>query len=292
MSRLLSIAGIQMFVQKQQPDANLQSMVEAIHFVAHNYAYVDLILFPELAMYGAPFTRWRKDAIEIPGDVTERFAKLARKYKKWLVPGSFYEKTPEGIYNTACVFNPDGEMVCHYRKLFPWQPLEQTLPGNEFCVFDIPGAGKIGLCICYDMWVPEVCRTLSWMGAEVILHPTMTTSQDREQEMVIARANAIFNQFYFMDVNGTGWGGNGRSVFVDPHGRVLQQGGETPGILIETIDLDTVTVARERGVAGVSPILRQFVNSPITFPVYQNLRNGEGFRHLKPVISESGNKKS
>ncbi len=282
MSRLVTIAGVQQFVQQNNVTANLQAMEEAVQFVARSYPFVDLILFPELALYGAPFPNWKKEALDIPGEVTERLSQLARKYGKWLVPGSFYEKTTEGIYNTAVVLSPEGDIVTQYRKLFPWQPLEQTLPGNEFCVFKIPDVGKVGLCICYDMWVPEVCRTLAWMGAEVILHPTMTTSQDREQELVIARANAIVNQLYFIDVNGVGWGGNGRSLFVDPHGRVLQQAGESPGILIETIDLDMVNTAREQGVAGVSQILRQFVNTPLTYPVYQNLKGGEGFRHLSP----------
>ncbi len=282
MSRLVTIAGVQQFVQQNNVTANLQAMEEAVQFVARSYPFVDLILFPELALYGAPFPNWKKEALDIPGEVTERLSQLARKYGKWLVPGSFYEKTTEGIYNTAVVLSPEGDIVTQYRKLFPWQPLEQTLPGNEFCVFKIPDVGIVGLCICYDMWVPEVCRTLAWMGAEVILHPTMTTSQDREQELVIARANAIVNQLYFIDVNGVGWGGNGRSLFVDPHGRVLQQAGESPGILIETIDLDMVNTAREQGVAGVSQILRQFVNTPLTYPVYQNLKGGEGFRHLPP----------
>ncbi len=280
MSRLFSIAGVQFFVQREDLKTNLANMQEAIGFVARNYPYVDLIVFPELALYGAPYPAWKKDALSIPGPEIEALADLARKYRKWLLPGSFYEKSDDGIYNTAVVLSPQGEIAARYRKLFPWQPQEQTLPGREFCVFEVPTVGKFGLCICYDMWVPEVCRTLSWMGAEVILHPTMTTSQDRDQELILTRANAIFNQVYFIDVNGTGWGGNGQSIFVDPHGRVLQQSGETPGVLIETIDLDLVTVAREQGVAGVSQILRQFVHTPLEYPVYKNIKGGEGFRHL------------
>ncbi len=282
MSRLFTVAGVQLFVHYQNKQANLQGMEEAFSYIARNYPYVDMVIFPELALYGAPYPAWKGDALTIPGAETEHFTKLAKKYRKWLLPGSFYEKTPEGFYNTALVFSPQGEIIAQYRKLYPWQPQEQTLPGKEFCVFDIPGVGKIGVCICYDMWVPEVCRTLAWMGAEVILHPTMTTSQDREQELIIARANAIFNQLYFIDVNGVGWGGNGRSLFVDPHGRVLQQAGESPGILIETIDLEQVSLARKQGVAGVSQILRQFANTSIAFPVYQNVKAGEGFRHLDP----------
>jgi deaminated glutathione amidase len=59
---------------------------------------------------------------------------------------------------------------------------------------------------------------LAWMGAEVILHPTMTVSSDRVIELTISQANAIFNQLYFLSVNGVAEGGNGRSIFVDPDG--------------------------------------------------------------------------
>jgi predicted amidohydrolase len=83
-------------------------------------------------------------------------------------------------------------------------------------VFDVPGAGRIGISICYDMWFPETTRTLAAMGAEVILHPTMTDTIDREVELAIARSAAATNQLYFFDINGVGDGGTGRSIVVDP----------------------------------------------------------------------------
>ena len=79
-----------------------------------------------------------------------------------------------GVHNTALAISPEGEIVATYRKLFPWLPLETSVPGDTFTVFDIPGAGRFGLMICYDGWYPEVSRTLAWMGAEVILQPTLT----------------------------------------------------------------------------------------------------------------------
>jgi predicted amidohydrolase len=57
------------------------------------------------------------------------------------------------------------------------------------------------------MWFPETTRQLAALGAEVILHPTMTDTIDRDVELPIARANAAMNQCYFFDVNGVGDGG-------------------------------------------------------------------------------------
>ena len=52
----------------------------------------------------------------------------------------------------------------------------------------------MGLAICYDGFFPEVIRQLAWLGAEVVIQPTLTTTSDREAELIAARANAIFNQ--------------------------------------------------------------------------------------------------
>ena len=39
------------------------------------------------------------------------------------------------------------------------------------------------------------------MGAEVVLQPTLTTTSDRAAELVLARANAIVNQLYVVNLN-------------------------------------------------------------------------------------------
>ena len=114
-----------------------------------------------------------------------------------------WELEGDKMYNTAIVISPEGEIIAKYRRMFPWLPYEAgTSAGDQICVFDIPNVGRFGLCICYDMWFPEVSRQLAWMGAEVILQPTLTPTSDRELELAIARANGLFNQCYFISING------------------------------------------------------------------------------------------
>ena len=135
---------------------------------------------------------------------------------------------------------PGGQLVATYRKLFPWMPFETSVPGDRLTVFDIPDVGRFGLMICYDGWLPEVPRNLAWMGAEVILQPTLTKTIDREQELVLARANAITNQAYVVSPNYGALFGTGRSIIVDPEGLVLAQGGSGEEFLTQVIDLDRV----------------------------------------------------
>lgn len=59
----------------------------------------------------------------------------------------------------------------------------------------------------------------------VAIHPTMTLISDRPLELVMNRPNTIFNQCYFVYINGVGLWGGGPSLSVDPDGRVLQPAG-------------------------------------------------------------------
>ena len=123
--------------------------------------------------------------------------------------------------------------------------------GTEFCVFDVPGAGRFGVSICYDMWFPETTRTLAAMGAEVILHPTMTDTIDRDVELAIARASAAQNQVYFFDINGVGDGGVGRSIVCDPSGYVLHQADGGAEIVPINVDFERVRRERELGLRNL-----------------------------------------
>jgi formamidase len=252
--------------------------------IRRNFPWVQLVMYHELIVPGlvqfvsteTPDT-WKKNAEPIPGPLTDRLCTLARKTGQWLVPGSMYEKEGDKIYNTALVISPQGEIVAKYRKMFPWLPYENgTAVGDQFCIFDIPGVGRFGLVICYDIWFPEVCRTLAWMGAEVILQPTMTPTSDRELELILCRANAIFNQAYFVSVNGVGPWGGGRSLIVDPDGRILQEAGTNQTIMTEMIDLDHTTRTREYGTLGLAQSLKQLRDSGHTFPVYGSVGLPEG----------------
>jgi formamidase len=289
MTRLFGIAGVQMAVVPWDAEATVKKMDDTVHQIARNFPWVDMIIFHELSVSGlVQFVslenpeEYRGHIGPIPGPLTDSLCDSARRHGKWLIPGSMYERDGEKLYNTSLVISPDGEILTKYRKMFPWLPYEAgTEPGSEFCVFDIPDVGRFGLCICYDSWFPETVRNLAWMGAEVIIHPTMTPTSDRELELVLNQANAIFNQCYFIDINGVGPWGGGRSLIVDPDGRVLQTAGERETMLTEIIDLDNVKKAREYGNVGLSQLWKQLRDYPQEFPIYNNgLSSGQIYQDL------------
>ena len=278
MARTLGIAGIQM--QVAWGVDNSDAMLVNLNRVALLFPWVDMVIFSELCVCGIDINL----AQPIPNPILEKFSEWAKKENKWLIPGSFYEKAQDKVYNTAVVISPDGEIVTKYRKIFPWRPIEPGDAGTEFCVFDIPGKGRFGLCICYDVWFPEVARNLAWLGAEAIFCPTATYTSDRSQEMVLAQAAAISNQLFFFNVNGLGIGGIGQSIFVDPEGHVLQTSGEAPVIMTEVIDLDVVSRVREYGTLGTSQVWKDLANFKGKFPMYDKVfGEGEVFKNLGPL---------
>jgi formamidase len=284
MSRLFGIAGVQMSVARWDADATFEKMSDITTNIQKGFPWVSMIVFhelvvPGLVQYVTPENKdwWKKNSGPVPGPQTDRLCDLARKTHKWLIPGSMWEIEDEKMYNTSVVISPDGNIVAKYRKMFPWLPYEAgTAAGDSFCVFDIPNVGRFGLCICYDMWFPEVARQLAWMGAEVIIQPTLTPTSDRPLELVMARANALFNQCFFFSINGIGEWGGGRSTIIDPDGRILQEIGTNQTFMTEMIDLDHTTRTREYGTLGLGQTLKQLRDSGHAFPIYGNGKLPEG----------------
>ncbi len=273
-----TIAGIQMKVSATQ--SNVEMMKLKLDITMNIYPAVDLVVFSELCGYG-PLTYY---AQEMPGFFEAEMKAQAKKHKVWLVPGSVFEKVDDKIYNTALVINPEGEVVARYRKMFPFYPYEVGVtPGNEFCIFDIPNVGRFGVSICYDMWFPETIRTLAVMGAEVILHPTLTGTMDRDIEHSIGQTNAAVNQCYFFDVNGLDSGGIGRSTICGPDGRVIYQAGSTEEIFPIEIDLERVKRSRELGVMRLGQPLKSFRDHIGDFSIYSKKKH-DYLESLGPLI--------
>jgi predicted amidohydrolase len=239
-----------------------------------------LVIFPELHLCGAP-----RGAVIAPADLPEAtaeplsgprdsaLAEIAGDLGVWLVPGSVYERGADGrIHNTSALYSPEGKRLAAYRKIFPWRPYEDTAPGTEFVVADLPGTGRIGLSICYDTWFPEVSRHLAWMGAELIVNVVLTPTADRAQEVVLNRANAIANQVFVASVNAAAPAGIGRSLLIDPQGTVRAEAtGADDTTLTDVIDLDEVIRVRAFGTAALTRPWQQFrpgEDAPVPLPMY------------------------
>lgn len=259
----LSIAGLQLELGAED---NLATIEKEIDAVKKRFPWVQMVVLPELACFGAN----SKLAVQMPGEVENCFCESAKKNNIWLIPGSIYQREDDCIYNTAPVINPQGEVIARYRKQYPFLPYEKHVdPSENFVVFEVPGVGKIGLVICYDIWFPEIIRQLTWMGAEAIIAPTLTNTVDRDVELAIAQAHAATNQVYFFALNCAGQLGYGESIVVGPEGNIIHKAPTTRNIIAVDLDFEHVKRVRERGLHGLGQPLKSFRDAAIHYPVYQ-----------------------
>lgn len=257
-----SVAGLQLALSNGNNLAHIQQQVA---LTKKRFPWLDMMVLPELAAYGTDTSM----AEVLPGDTETQLCQLAKQQDVWLVAGSLFEQVEQQVYNTCSVINREGEVVARYRKIFPFHPYEKGVScGQDFVVVDVPN-GRIGIAICYDLWFPEVARTLASMGAECLIYPTLTGTIDRHLEVAMSQTTAVQQQSYVLSVNCAGELGNGRSVAVGPDGDILHQAGENPEVIPIEIDFERVRRNRERGVLGLGQPLKSFRDNPVCFTAYQ-----------------------
>ena len=159
-----------------------------------------------------------------------------------------------------------GELITLCTKTYPFLPYEEGITGgDEPCVFEVPDVGIFGLHICYDLWFPESSRALAMKGAEIILHPSLTDTCDRKEEKIMARATAVQQQCFYIDVNAGGKQGCGQSIIIGPEGEILTEAQSTEETLLIEVDLDRVKRVRARGIKGLGQPLKSFRDNPNPF---------------------------
>jgi len=268
-----AIAGLQL----ESPDAdNMDLIIDEIDAVVRRYPWIDMVVCPELACSIDP-----ECAEAASGTREQRFQDAAQRNGIWLIPGSMYEKDGGKIYNMSPVISPEGGVVTRHRKLFPWRPYEKrTSAGSQHTVFEIPGVATFGISNCYDMWFPETIRALVWQGAEVILHPTLTSSLDRSAELAMIRAHAAQNQCYFFDVNLADPVGVGESLIAGPGGEVIYQAGKGREIIPLKLDFNYLRDVRRNGWQNLGQPLKSYRDSQLTFPQYEEGQESEALTSL------------
>ncbi|SDK65199.1 carbon-nitrogen hydrolase family protein [Microbulbifer yueqingensis] len=276
-NRTFGIAALQLRLDEAD---NLELLLQRIQKTKLRYPWVQMIVLSELALRGVGVQHAR----ELPSPEEQAFCRSARELGIWLVPGSMYEKCGSSVFNTTPVINPDGEVVGRYRKIYPFLPYERGVAsGGQFLVFDVPDVGRFGVSICYDMWFPETTRALTWLGAEVIIHPTKTDTIDRRDELAIVRASAVTNQCYIVDVNSAGAQGVGRSIIVGPEGETVHEASVEEEVIPFELDLEKVTRVRERGMKGLGQVLKSFRDTPVHYPQYDENAVSPAYAQLGPL---------
>lgn len=189
------------------------------------------------------------------------FAQIASENDVWIHAGSFVERDIDATsgrdlyFNTTVVLDRQGKVASTYRKihLFGFDTGEATLvtAGNTPTVVDTP-LGTTGLATCYDLRFPELFRSLVDLGATTILLPSAWPESRIDHWNILTQARAIENQVWLVGVNEVGTQASyghpvdlgGRSIVVDPAGRVVTHGGSNEEVLHTEVDTSLASEVR------------------------------------------------
>ncbi len=177
----------------------------------------DIIIFGELFLTGYRCTNELRNLAEgIDGKSIGEVKRLAEENGCHIVYGMPL-KDSKRVYNAAVLVHPNGELNI-YKKMFlpnfgPFEEKKYFSHGKCLPVFNTD-FGKIGLCICYDLFFPEVIKSYAMKGADLVVCISASPSLTRKFFEAILPARAIENTLFVAYANLVGkqedlvfWGG-------------------------------------------------------------------------------------
>ena len=252
---MTKIAVVQMKADTKK-EKNLEKILSHIRQAAKRNS--KLCAFPEFMMF---YTPSQQSAAELAGLAEKTSGEFvtsiseAAKENSIQVIGTFYEKSPKAnrVYDTSFLISKTGKLVSRYRKIHLYDALGfkesgKLYPGSAVARPVNSAAGKLGMMICYDLRFPEMSRMLASSGSEILVAPSAWVRGKMKEEhwMTINRTRAIENGCYVVAPDQVGNIYCGRSLVVDPFGKVLLDMKKREGIGIVDISLDQVRQVRKK----------------------------------------------
>ncbi len=229
----------------------------------------DLAILPEMFICPYELELFTEYAEPIPdGRTCEFLREWAVKLNMNIVGGSLPERDETGrLYNTATLWDTRGNLLAAHRKVHlfdvdlpggvSFHESDLLTPGQKVTVAEVLGMG-LGIAVCYDIRFPEIFRLMALQGAEFVALPGAFNNVSGPAHWELSlRARAVENTVYLAGVSGTAAPGSsyqswGRSMVVDPFGRVTLNLGQAEGFGVTEIDPDRIKDIRAR-----LPLLKQ-----------------------------------
>ncbi len=235
-------------------DYNLEKSISAIKKAATNGA--DLILFPEVQLTEFFPQYPGKDVssygITIDSDILKSFCDACRRNHIMAVPNIYLVEDGKH-YDASILIGKDGQVIgiqkmVHVAYAEKFYEADYYTPSDDgFKVFDTE-FGKVGIMVCFDRHYPESIRTEALMGADLILIPTVNTTEEPmelfEQEI---RVQAFQNSVYAAMANRVGKEDEmnfaGESIVVSPEGNTIMKADDKEQIMY--VDIEDIRHASE-----------------------------------------------
>jgi len=187
---------------------NFDALIEQVEYFVDAVSdyQSDFILFPEF--FEAPLmadfnhlgeARAIRELAQYTDALRQKFLEFAMAYNVNIITGSMPFVDAEGhLKNISYLCRRDGTWE-EYMKIHP-TPSEISSwgmsGGDKVQVFDTD-AGRIGICICYDVEFPELARLYAEQGIQILFVPFLTDTQNGYYRVRrCAQARAVENECY------------------------------------------------------------------------------------------------
>jgi len=250
----MKVAVVQ-FKASTNKKVNLKKIISYISKATSKNA--TLCAFPEFMMFYTSSSQTPKQLVNlaetINGNFVTTIAKAAKENQIQVV-GSFYEKSrkKDRVYDTCFVIGKSGKVISTYRKIHLYDALgfkesDKIVSGSKITKPVKTSLGKMGMMICYDLRFPEMARSLATAGAEVLVAPSAWVKGNMKEEhwITINKTRAIENGCYVIAPDQVGNIYCGRSLVVDPYGKILLDMKKKQGIGFVNINLNKVKQTRK-----------------------------------------------
>ena len=216
----------------------------------------EIVCFPEMG-FQRFFPQFRADpeffktAELIPGQTTEKFAKIAKELNLVIILNIFEKDGNGRFYNSSPVINKNGEILGISRMVhIAEEPLFNEKyyyhPGiGGFPVFETDTC-TFGIAICYDRHFPEQMRILALKGAQMVFIPQAGIKGNPIKAYEIEmQASSFSNQIFTSLINRIGKEDDmefvGGSFITSPSGEIILRGSDSgEELLIKELDLSEI----------------------------------------------------
>lgn len=245
----MRVACLQMKMLLGQPAENFAHAEELIH--AAMVAKPDVLVLPETWNTGFFPRKGLSLLCDRDGEMVKaRIGSLAEQYHVNIIAGSVSNMRNGQVFNTAMVFDRSGVCIASYDKTHLFSPMGEDAyyaPGDHLCRFSLDGI-QCGLVICYDIRFPELVRSLTLKGVDVLFVVSQWPKERISHLRSLVTARAIENQMFVVCCNSCGTAGEtvygGNSAIIDPWGQTIASAGDKETILAGDCDLSVLTDIR------------------------------------------------
>lgn len=225
-------------------ESNLKKFERIIKM--NQYFKPDLVIFPEEALTGLLYGHYDL-ALKQNDPVLARLSLLAKKYRIYLVPGSFARIIGKKRYNSTCLISPQGEILGYANKRCLWSSEKLFVDNGMESKVIKTIIGRIALQICADIFSSKISSGYRKTKPDIIINTSLWSQEDKSncrknvpeileftQTEVLARSRALENQAYFIFCNYADkltvkaksgrefkFTSIGHSMIVDPYGNIV-----------------------------------------------------------------------